>query len=52
MSDEQAEVVHMGIKKRDKRKNEWARNNGLKLIRISYLESLTEKLDQSLQNLG
>jgi hypothetical protein len=48
MSDDKAERVHEMIVKRDAYKNEWAKKNNKRLLRIGYFDDINEVLTQFL----
>ena len=48
MTEEEAKLAFEQTKENDQRKNEWAKENGYKMIRIRYDESVSKKLQKAL----
>ena len=48
MSDKKAREAFEKTKINDKRKNDWAKANGYKMIRIRYDETIVNKLEKEL----
>jgi len=46
MTQEEAKEAFIRLKRNDKRKNEWAKSNGYKMIRINYNEFVSERLEK------